>query len=603
MVNRKTASTIAVTALLACAVPAKSVAFLVPPVIAQAAPSFSAPNSIGQGTTVRISSGSDNMNAISAVLGKGFEEQYKGNVEIVTKSADEALKDVLNDNADVAAISRPLTAEEEAQGFVAIPVRREKIAVVVKTDNPFSQNITSSQFAQIFRGEITDWSELGGQAGPIRVIDRPDVSETRQALKPYPVFKTADFKTGSNATQLSEDSTAALAKELGIDGIGYALVGQLEDQPDLRALQLHKTLPTNPRYPFSQPYSFVYAKVPSNAASAFLGYATGNAGQSTLQNTQPTDTDNLTASPTTVNANNNEAASDRAAEKTTSAVTEAEATNTGEETGNDGIGQLNADGQRVDSEGNLISPEGFLIDPNGNLINADGNPLPEGSAGIPGVGINLSDIGDSEEDVANGANRAPEEETDGIGNAVNDTRNLSERGHWWWLLFPLAGLGLLIWAAGRRGSEEEAGYSANANGISDDRVRNAFSRSPSNKNMPTASTSNNLRKAATEGVDIAKSTTTLKPLESNSDRSSASNTETRTSKVEKADAATGAGDKSADSGAVSSDTESVSLDTGEHSSTLKDSEWLNRIKQRINEASSNLESTASEIKDDITKQD
>ena len=125
---------------------------------------------------------------------------------------------------------------------------------------------------------------MGGSAGPIKVIDRPDTSETRQALKPYPVFTTAEFKTGDTATQLSEDSTAALAKALGKDGIGYMLVSELEGQPDIKAIQLHQTLPDDPRYPFSQPYSFVYAGGASPAVAAFLGYATGNPGQSVLNN-------------------------------------------------------------------------------------------------------------------------------------------------------------------------------------------------------------------------------------------------------------------------------------------------------------------------------
>ncbi|MEL6456312.1 MAG: substrate-binding domain-containing protein, partial [Cyanobacteria bacterium J06623_5] len=87
------------------------------PVTAQTAPTFPLPTAVPENTAVRISSGSDNMNAISEALRQGFEGDYANSeVSITTKSADQAIQDVLNDNADLAAISRPLTAEEKAQG-------------------------------------------------------------------------------------------------------------------------------------------------------------------------------------------------------------------------------------------------------------------------------------------------------------------------------------------------------------------------------------------------------------------------------------------------------------------------------------------------------
>ncbi|MEM6868827.1 MAG: substrate-binding domain-containing protein, partial [Cyanobacteria bacterium P01_C01_bin.121] len=285
MVNRKTASALTVAALLACAIPAKSItstslSLAISPVIGQATPTFSIPDSVAEGTEVVISSSSDNMNAISEALGTAFEGEYNNSkVSIETKDANAAIQDVLNGNADLAAISRPLTIEEKAKGLISVPVRREKIAIVVDKDNPFSQSLTGSQFAQIFRGEIKDWSAVGGQPGPIKLVDRPANSETRQSLSPYPVFTTAPFKAAEGATTLEADTTEAVVRALGTDGIGYVLVGELEGQPELKALQLHKTPPSDPKYPFSQPYAFVYAVSASPEASAFLGFATGNPGQ------------------------------------------------------------------------------------------------------------------------------------------------------------------------------------------------------------------------------------------------------------------------------------------------------------------------------------
>lgn len=485
MVNRKIASALTVAALLACAIPTKSRASLLAPVVGQAAtPSFSVPDSVAKGTKVRVSSSSDNMNAITEALGSGFESQYANSeVAITTKDANAALQDVLNDNADLAAISRPLTEEEKAKGLVAIPVRREKIAIVVGKDNTFAQSITGAQFSQIFRGEISDWSAVGGTAGPIRLIDRPDASETRQALQPYPVFTTAEFKTGGNATQLSEDSTAALAKEIGKDGIGYALVGQLSEQSDIKAIQLHKTLPDDPRYPFSQPYAFVYNGGASPAATAFLGYATGNPGQAALEGANlsgysilPNGVTVTTSANAGSTAGTGDSGTADAAKAGSGADSANDAAKAGSGAGADGAAKTtadastdnaNADGNNADSKpsaagtgnldanGNLVDADGNLIDADGNLIDADGNVIAGADAnGTANAGGNV-----------------------GIDGST-DTGNLTAgRGRWWWLLLPLAGLGLLLWAAGKRGTEEDTGYIASTDANDDDRIRNNTFRS------------------------------------------------------------------------------------------------------------------------------
>ncbi len=464
MVNCKAASALTIAALLACAIPTKSIASLIVPVIAQSAPTFEVPDSVAKGTNVRVSSASDSMNAISQVLGNGFDSKYSAQVAVDSKDADAALQDVLNDNADLAAISRPLTAAEAAKGLIAVPVLRKKIAIVVGKDNPFAQSLTGSQFAQIFRGEIKDWSGVGGEAGPIRVLDLPDTSEMRQSLKPYPVFTTAEFKTGDTATQLSEDTTEALAKEIGTDGIGYVLVDQLEGQSDLKAIDLHQTPPSDPRYPFSQPYSFVYAGGASPAVAAFLGYATGADGQTALATADFTGngivpTGNGAAENSATDGAVTTAAGDAEGQPPESTASTPKGLVIG------GAGSLDADGNLVDTEGNLISPEGYLIDADGNFVDANGVLLADGAEPVPGVGV---DITGSINEPVDGVAGTVGEATDGAGSLA------ANRGRWWWLLLPLAGLALLIWAAGKRGAEEETGYSVNTGGKTDDKIRSSF---------------------------------------------------------------------------------------------------------------------------------
>jgi phosphate transport system substrate-binding protein len=145
---------------------------------------------LAKNAKVKISS-SNSMLSMNDALKKQFTAKYSGgSVDISQASAKKALEEVVSGKSDLAAIGRALTPEEKAQGLVATLVGRDKIAVVVNPENAFKKDLTIPKFAQIFRGEVTDWSQLGGSKGKITFIDRTN-SDTRQALAGYPAFKNA----------------------------------------------------------------------------------------------------------------------------------------------------------------------------------------------------------------------------------------------------------------------------------------------------------------------------------------------------------------------------------------------------------------------------
>ncbi|MEH2143498.1 DUF4912 domain-containing protein [Nostoc sp.] len=256
------------------------------PMLAQSkpnSPAFSLPQTVQNGTTVRID-GSSSLGAINQSLKENFEKQFSGTkVEVAANGTSTALKDLLAGKIDIAAMGRGLTPAEKAQGLEQVRLRREKIAIVVGANNPFKQSLTSKQFARIFRGEVTNWSQLGGPSLKIRLIDHPNTSETRNTFRTYPAFKTANFATGPNATQVSEDNTAEIIKQLGKDGISYVLANQVSKLKGVRVLELHQALPDDAKYPFSQPLVYVYKKNPSLTTVDFLGFTLAPPGQKAIE--------------------------------------------------------------------------------------------------------------------------------------------------------------------------------------------------------------------------------------------------------------------------------------------------------------------------------
>ncbi|MEM8503932.1 MAG: substrate-binding domain-containing protein [Cyanobacteria bacterium P01_D01_bin.1] len=601
MVHHRKIPVLTIAALITCAFPARvtasklALSFGVES-FGQAAtgqsPNFPVPTAVPQGTQVRISSGSNNMETLSEALEQGFEGAYIGSkVGVEAKTTDQAIQDVLNDNADFAAISRPLTAAEIAQGLEAIALQRPKIAIVVDQSNPFSQSLTGSQFAQIFRGEINDWAEVGGTSRPIKLVDRSADSEVRQSLQPYPVFVSAPFEAAADATTLQPDTTEALAAALGQDGIGYVLASELTSQPSLKALQLHKTLPTDPRYPFSQPYSLVYARgAASPAVAAFLGYATGQPGQAVVADVDFSGSVLETSSPPV--AASPDSISPAAGADDTADISE----NPPSET-------LNADAPLVDVEGRLINSSGFLINEEGDLVDENGSLLATGAGGVLGAGVDPDSI--------EGSDAESDYTEEGIGEQPGGIEDqTAERGRWWWLLLPLAGLALLIWAAGKSSREEEIGYIADANtdtGVTsdlDNRIVSAFENDTFESDSSTDISHSSVLATSVTANSVSASSVL--------DGGETSVSTEHTADISTADVST-ADINTVDMSRIDADINNIDIDddrdeapptetviqvAGEGSN---DDDWLQRAKQRINEATEQMKQTAAEIRDDATE--
>ena len=245
---------------------------------------FTVPEELSEDATIKIAA-SNSTDSIGNSLKESFTAKYpQAEVEIEAQDSGIALNSVAEGQADLAAIGRNLTADEQARGFTSVPISREKIAIVISKNNPYDGNLTIDQFAQIFRGEITDWSEIGGEPGKIELVDLPDTNDTRQAFPNYPVFQAAEFSTGATATQLEQDSTEAMVEQLGKNSISYAVANDVINRDDVKIVTMHTTQPDDSRYPFSQPFNLVYQGIPSEAAQAYLAFANAEGGQEVVAN-------------------------------------------------------------------------------------------------------------------------------------------------------------------------------------------------------------------------------------------------------------------------------------------------------------------------------
>lgn len=141
---------------------------------------------------------------------------------------------LINGTVDIANASRAIKDEEreeaEANGIepVEFVVAQDAIAIVVNLNNPVSQ-LTLPQLSAIYRGEITNWQEVGGEDRPIVLLSRESNSGTHVFFLEHVVRLGESGNTNLFAPETlllpsSEGITTEVRQNpnaIGYDGLGY----------------------------------------------------------------------------------------------------------------------------------------------------------------------------------------------------------------------------------------------------------------------------------------------------------------------------------------------------------------------------------------------
>ena len=136
-----------------------------------------------------------------------------------------------NGSADIGLSSRALKDEETASGLVGTTVALDGIAVIVNAGSKVA-DLTVEQIAKIFTGEITDWSEVGGDAGTISCVGREAGSGTRDGFETI----TGTKDTCVLAQELTSTGAVIEAVAGNPNAIGYASLSSVEGKDTVKAV-------------------------------------------------------------------------------------------------------------------------------------------------------------------------------------------------------------------------------------------------------------------------------------------------------------------------------------------------------------------------------
>ena len=233
--------------------------------------------------------GSDTMVNLSQMWAEKYMEQYpNNNIAVTGGGSGTGISAMINGTADLANSSRQMKDEEIEQAMAngveveEHTVALDGIAVIVNPSNPVSE-LSMQQLADIFTGEVTDWSQLGGNAGPIVILSRESNSGTHVFFKEH-VLDDQEYSPEA----LLMPSSQAIFEEVKNNGNAIGYVGLGYAQPGVNALNVSNggtaVAPSvetvqDGTYPVSRPLYIYSRQDASLVALDFINWIQSEEGQ------------------------------------------------------------------------------------------------------------------------------------------------------------------------------------------------------------------------------------------------------------------------------------------------------------------------------------
>ncbi|WP_156062404.1 phosphate ABC transporter substrate-binding protein [Faecalibacterium prausnitzii] len=218
--------------------------------------------------------GSTSMKNVIAALTEGFAEVEPGvTVSYDPTGSGAGITGAADKTLDIGLSSRALKDDEKAD-VEGTTIALDGIAIIVNNASKV-EDLTVDQLKQMFTGEITNWSEVGGDDGEIVLIGREAGSGTRDGFE-----SIVDVKDSCKyAQELTATGAVISAVEANPLAIGYAslsAVGDTVKMVTVGGVECSEETVKDGSYEVQRPFVFVTNKsvTLSEQAQAFFDFAT-----------------------------------------------------------------------------------------------------------------------------------------------------------------------------------------------------------------------------------------------------------------------------------------------------------------------------------------
>ncbi|KLV11569.1 MULTISPECIES: phosphate ABC transporter substrate-binding protein [Photobacterium] len=231
--------------------------------------------------------GSSSVSPIMEVLGETYAKSHDVTIEVQGPGSSAGVRAAHDGSSDLGMSSRDLKSSEKADFIKEVVIARDGIAVVVHNNNTVD-NLTKEEVAKIYKGEITNWKQVGGEDKPIVVATRDTASGTRGAFEDIMSLKKK--VNGTSVSAISQRAQVASGngqlKTIVANNpfaIGYISLGSVDGSVKPLSIDSHKPSVEAIKageYGVQRPFLVVYKEGrPSKAALDFLNWVQSEEAQ------------------------------------------------------------------------------------------------------------------------------------------------------------------------------------------------------------------------------------------------------------------------------------------------------------------------------------
>lgn len=186
-------------------------------------------------------------------------------------------------------------AKDQGTEFIYTPIGKEAFVFFVSADNPV-ESLTTEQIQGIYSGEITNWSEVGGNSEEIVAFQRNKGSGSQSMLERF----MGDKQIMEAPTEQINDLMSGIISEVASDyknksnSMGFSFRFYVEGiikNPDIKIIAVDGIMPTaenvrNEKYPIITPiYAVTYEGQQNKNVDKLLQWILSEEGQEIIEKT------------------------------------------------------------------------------------------------------------------------------------------------------------------------------------------------------------------------------------------------------------------------------------------------------------------------------
>ncbi|MCL2718145.1 MAG: phosphate ABC transporter substrate-binding protein [Lachnospiraceae bacterium] len=234
----------------------------------------------GGSRTGIVVAGSTSVQPYAEYLAEEYEKIFPGaHVEISGGGSSVGVNAVESGVADIGMSSRSLKDYEDH--LWSVEIAKDGLAIIINPSNPID-NLTRGQICAIYSGEVTNWSELGGNDARIHVMAREEGSGTRSQ---FTELVMGNIRITPKA--IVQNSNGAIKQLVTNDpySIGFISLGVVDES--VKAIKIDGVAASienvrNRRYSLYRPFLFITKEEPEGKVKDYIDFVLSDIGKQLL---------------------------------------------------------------------------------------------------------------------------------------------------------------------------------------------------------------------------------------------------------------------------------------------------------------------------------